>query len=113
VFSTFLSSFPVALIIASLQLITPNQMRGQIVSLYFFVANIFGVGLGPTLVAMITDYVYHDEMAIGYSLATATAVITPIVAFILWLGLRPYRDSLARAAAWSGRSEGGASQCRA
>jgi MFS family permease len=113
VFSTFLSSFPVALIIASLQLITPNQMRGQIVSFYFFVANIFGVGLGPTLVAMITDYVYHDEMAIGYSLATATAVITPIVALILWLGLRPYRESLARAATWSGHSDEGIAPCRA
>lgn len=109
VFSTFLSSFPVALIIASLQLITPNQMRGQVVALYFFMANIFGVGLGPTLVAMITDYVYHDEMAIGYSLATATVVITPIVAIILWLGLAPYRASLARASAWSG--ETGASPC--
>ena len=112
VFSTFLSSFPVALIIASLQLITPNQMRGQVVSLYFFVANIFGVGLGPTLVAMITDYIYHDEMAIGYSLATATAIITPIVAFILWFGLSPYRDSLARAATWDGQSDEGTSLCR-
>lgn len=101
VFSTFLSSFPVAVVIAALQVITPNQLRGQIVALYFFLANIFGVGLGPTIVAAITDYVYRDEMAVGYSLATAIAIITPLVAVILWLGLAPYRESLARAAAWA------------
>jgi len=106
VVSTFLSSFPVALIIASLQAITPNQMRGQVVAIYYFIANIFGVGLGPTLVASITDYVYRDEMAVGYSLATMTAVITPIVALILWLGLGPFRLSLARAAAWHEQAGG-------
>ena len=101
IFSTFLSSFPVAVIIAALQVITPNQMRAQVVALYFFLANIFGVGLGPTIVAAITDYFYRDEMAVGYSLATAVAIITPIVAILVWLGLAPYRDSLARAAAWA------------
>jgi MFS family permease len=105
VFSTFLSSFPVAVVIAALQLITPNQMRGQVVALYFFLANIFGVGLGPTLVAAITDYVYRDELAVGYALATAIAVITPIVAFIIWFGLAPYRESLARAAVWAAPSD--------
>ena len=104
-FSTFLSSFPVAVIIAALQVITPNQMRAQVIALYFFLANIFGVGLGPTIVAAITDYVYRDEMAVGYSLATAIAVITPIVAILIWLGLAPYRESLARAAAWAAPSD--------
>jgi len=95
------ASFPVAVIIAALQVITPNQMRAQVVALYFFLANIFGVGLGPTIVAAITDYFYRDEMAVGYSLATAVAIITPIVAILVWLGLAPYRESLARAAAWA------------
>ena len=101
VFSTFLSSFPVAVIIAALQVITPNQMRAQVVALYFFLANIFGVGLGPTIVAAITDYVYRNEMAVGYSLATTIVVITPVVALLVWLGLAPYRESLARAATWA------------
>jgi MFS family permease len=105
IFSTFLSSFPVAVVIAALQVITPNQMRAQVIALYFFLANIFGVGLGPTIVAAITDYVYRDEMAVGYSLATAIAVITPIVAILVWLGLAPYRESLKRAAAWAAPSD--------
>lgn len=101
VFGTYLSSFPVAAVIAALQVITPNQMRGQVVALYFFLANIFGVGLGPTIVAAITDYVYRNEMAVGYSLATAIAIITPTFAIILWIGLSHYCASLERASAWT------------
>jgi len=100
VLSIFLSSFPVALISAALQVITPNQMRGQVFALFGFVANLLGVGLGPTFVAAITNYVYHDEMRVGLSITTATLFITPVVVLLLWSGLRPFRESLARAEAW-------------
>ena len=95
--STFLSSFPVSPIIAALQAVAPNQLRGQLVALYYFIANILGVASGPTVVALLTDYLYRREAAVGLSLATASAVITPIVVVILWLGRPGYRDSLARA----------------
>ncbi len=98
---TLLSSFPVAVAIASLQVVTPNQMRGQVLSFYLFTANILGLGLGPTFVALITDYFYKNEHSVGYSLSTAVAVILPIVSLILWSGLKPFRESLARADAWS------------
>lgn len=101
VFATFLASFPVAMTIAALQVITPNEMRGQVLAIFFLIANIMGVGLGPTLVAAITDYVYHDEMMVGYSLATATVIIMPIIMLILWAGLKPYRESLTRAEQWN------------
>ncbi len=102
---TLLSSFPVAVAIASLQIVTPNQMRGQVLSFYLFTANILGLGLGPTFVAMITDYVYKNEHSVGYSLSTAVALILPIVTLILWRGLGPFRESLARSEAWAYRAE--------
>lgn len=102
---TFLSSFPVAVAIAALQIVTPNEMRGQILSFYLFIANILGLGLGPTVVAMITDYVYKNENFVGYSLSTAVAIILPIVVLILWRGLKPFRESLARSEAWAHRAE--------
>ena len=91
--------------IASLQIVTPNQMRGQVLSFYLFTANILGLGLGPTFVAMITDYFYKNEHSVGYSLSTAVALILPIVAVILALGLKPYRESLVRSEAWSDKTE--------
>jgi MFS family permease len=100
--ATFLGSFPVAPIIVALQTISPNQMRGQIVSFYLFLANILGVGLGPTVVAFLTDYLFRDERAVGWSIALLTAVVTPVVVVILSLGLRSYRQSVAAAAVWSG-----------
>ena len=100
---TLLSSFPVAVAIASLQVVTPNQMRGQVLSFYLFTANILGLGLGPTFVALITDYFYKNEHYVGYSLSTAVAIILPLVSIILWFGLKPFRESLARADAWSNK----------
>ncbi|MDZ4371264.1 MAG: MFS transporter [Phenylobacterium sp.] len=96
VFSTFLSSIPVSLIITALQAVAPNQLRGQLTAVYYFIANILGVASGPTVVALLTDYVYRDEMAVGLSLATASAIITPIVVVILAFGRAGLRDSLAR-----------------
>jgi MFS family permease len=97
--STFLSSFPVSLTITALQAVSPNQLRGQLTSVYYFIANILGVASGPTVVALLTDYIYRDEQAVGLSLATASAVITPIVVTILGFGRAGLRDGLARAAA--------------
>jgi MFS family permease len=96
--ATFFSSFPVALIIAALQVITPNAMRGQVVALFFFLASILGNGLGPTLVAVVTDYVFGNEAMVGAAISTVTVAITPFVVIILLWGLKPYRESLDRAA---------------
>ncbi len=69
--------------------------------MFFFLANLLGVGLGPTVVALITDYVFRNEHAVGYSITVANLAITPVVAVLLWWGLRPFRESLARSEAWA------------
>lgn len=97
--STFIGTLPLALISGSLQLVSPNQLRGQLSASFSFVANILGVASGPTVVALITDYVYRDEHAVGLSLATASVIVTPIVVTILAIGRAGLKDSLARAAA--------------
>jgi MFS family permease len=97
--STFIGTLPLALIGGSLQMVAPNQLRGQLSASFSFVANILGVASGPTVVALITDYVYRDEHAVGLSLATASVIVTPIVVAILFIGRPGLKDSLARAAA--------------
>ena len=76
-------------------------MRGQVSALFGFLASLLGIGLGPVFVAAITDYVFHNEHSVGYAIATANLIITPIVAILLWWGLRPFRESLARSEAWA------------
>ena len=51
---------------AAVQMITPNQMRGQIRAAYQFVFNVVGFGAGPFLVALFTDYVFGYDGALRY-----------------------------------------------
>jgi MFS family permease len=86
---------------AALQIITPNQMRGQVTALYLFIFNAIGFGSGATVVAFVTDHIFRDEALIGYSLVTVTAVLGPISAAIIWSGLEPYAANVLRAREWS------------
>jgi len=52
----------------------PNTMRAQASALYLFVVNLIGLGLGPTAVAMTTDYVFADDLAVRYSLLSVATL---------------------------------------
>ena len=81
---------------AAIQEITPNQMRGQVSAIYLFGLSFIGMGIGPTLIAAITDHVYGNDAALGQSLATAFVLAAPAAALVLWLARAPYRAALAR-----------------
>jgi MFS family permease len=82
---------------AALQIITPNQMRGQVSAMYMFIFNIVGYGLGPTAVALFTDYVFRAEGALRYSIASVAGITAPLAVLIVWYGLKPYGQSVLRA----------------
>jgi MFS family permease len=75
---------------AALQIVTPNQMRGQVTALYLFIFNVIGTGLGPTVAALLTDYVFRAESELRYALVAMQAFIGPVSLAIIWLGVRPY-----------------------
>ena len=79
----------------TLQLMSPNRMRGQVMAVYLLAGNLIGLGLGPTVVAATTDYVFGYDGAVGKSIALCALVICPIGAFILWRGLEPVRKQIA------------------
>jgi MFS family permease len=83
---------------AALQSVTPNRMRGQATALFLFVFNIVGFGCGPTVIALITDFVFHDDTRVGSALALATAVLGPLSALALYVGLKPYGRLIAATA---------------
>ena len=94
---TFLWALPHGISPAAIQLVTPNQMRAQVTALYFLTVNLIGLGIGPTFVALLTDYVYEDPALVGHSLATVVAISAPLSALILYPGLKYYRASLVQA----------------
>jgi MFS family permease len=86
---------------AAVQMITPNQMRGQIRAAYQFVFNVVGFGAGPFLVAVCTDYVFGYDGALRFSLASVAAIIGPVAALLTWYGMRPYAACVVRSRTWT------------
>ena len=71
--------------------ITPNQLRAQVAAIYFFVISLTGYTLGPTSVALLTDYVFKDESLISYSMAVVSLIVGVIGIFAGFMGIKPYR----------------------
>jgi MFS family permease len=94
--TVFCLSMPFGVAPAAIQEIMPNAMRGQASAVYLFIVNLIGLGTGPTAVALFTDYVFHDDNAVRYSLLIVGAAAQLVAIALLASGLRPYRESLAR-----------------
>lgn len=85
---------------AAVQMVTPNQMRGQATALYLFFTNMLGLALGSTLVASITDFIYADEAALMHSLSIIAAVLLPTAAWIFYRGLSAFASAMKRSEEW-------------
>ena len=89
----FLNSY-FALAISALQNITPNRMRAQVSALMLFMTNLFGLAIGPSAVAAITDFVFASDAALARSLSLLPLIICPLAAASLGWGLIYYRLAL-------------------
>jgi MFS family permease len=80
--------------------VTPNQYRAQVSAVYLFVVNALGLGIGPTLVPLLNDHLFHDPLKIRFSLIIVVfcAALTAIT--LLWIVRPIYRQKLAEAAQW-------------
>jgi MFS family permease len=72
--------------------ITPNQIRGQVTAVYFFVISMTGYTLGPTSVALITDFIFKDESLIMYSMSIVSLVVGLIGIYAGFKSLNYFRD---------------------
>lgn len=90
----FFSAFQGGIAAGTLQLMTPNEMRGQAAAVYFLSSNLIGLGLGPTVVASFTDFVFKDDAAVGQSLALTAAIMCPLAALIVLSGLKSVKKMI-------------------
>ncbi|MEH6565497.1 MAG: MFS transporter [Halopseudomonas sp.] len=100
-FNVFTVAMPFGVAPAAIQEIMPNAMRGQASAIYLFTITLIGLGIGPTAVAMFTDYVFQDDMAVRYSIFIVASVITVGSIILLWMGLKPYRAARDTLENWS------------
>ncbi len=101
----FCTSAPWGIAVSALKQITPNEMRGQISAVYLFFVNIIGIGFGPTLIAVVTDYGFAEDSALRYSMSLVGGVAAIFGVLALTLGLPHFRQSLQRAEQWESARE--------
>jgi MFS family permease len=85
---------------AAIQMVTPNQMRGQITAFYLFMYTVFGA-FGSVFVALVTRFLVGDESKLWLSMVIAVAALLPIAVFILSLAIKPFGREVARLEALS------------
>jgi MFS family permease len=88
----FFLALPMGTAVAALQMIFPNQVRGQISAFYLFVLNLGGLSLGPLLPGVLNDYVFHSEAAIGTSIALTIGAGAILMLVVFVSTHRPYRN---------------------
>jgi MFS family permease len=86
----FCGAVSTGLVPAATQLITPNELRGQATALYLLLVTLIGLGLGPTLVALLVDFHFKDTLAVGKALAIVLCATWLLAVTIMVTGIRPY-----------------------
>lgn len=85
--ASYLVTFPLALFATGLQSASPNEMRGLMAGCFVLSTNLIGLALGPTSVALASDYIFGSPQAVGRSLALVGGTVLPMAVFLLWRGL--------------------------
>jgi MFS family permease len=73
-----------------MQIVTPNELRGQVNAIYLFTLSVLGQGLGPTVVALLTDYVFQSEADLRYAMMSVAAVAGPVSLALIYMAVKPY-----------------------
>lgn len=80
--------------------VTPNQFRAQVSAVYLFVVNSIGLGLGPALVPILNQALFHDPAKIRFSLVIVVFGSAATAATLLFTERPAFRQRLTEAMAW-------------
>jgi MFS-type transporter involved in bile tolerance (Atg22 family) len=72
--------------------------------MYYFVLNAIGFFVGPTSVAMLTDYVFGDESQLRYSMLVVAVVVSIGGAVLLTWCLPHFRAAVRESRTWTTRT---------
>ena len=73
---------------ATIQLMAPVHVRGQMTGLYFGLSALVGAGFGPMIVGAVTDFVFADPAKLGWSLGIVITTGLTVTLFMLRIFLR-------------------------
>lgn len=92
----FFASFPMPTSTAAMQFLSPNQVRAQVSALFLLVSNLLGLGLGTTLVALLTDRYFGSPLAVGSSMSIVSVGASLLAIVLLLKGCQCFRASMER-----------------
>ena len=95
---------PTAAGAAAVVSIAPPTMRAQCVAFYYFVLNAVGFFVGPTAVALVTDFYFADESQLRYSMWVVAVAVSIIGTALLVYNLPHFRAAAREAREWSGEA---------
>ena len=82
---------PFGAAVAVIPMVSPPQFRAQLVAIYLLVANVLGQAGGPWLVAQLTDGLFGNDAAVGWSLMIAVPLLLIAGSALTWTGWKPLR----------------------
>lgn len=97
----FFVGFPPVLLTSAIQMVAPNRLRGQLGAVFLLSVGLIGVTGGPILPSLFTDYLFHSDAALRYSLSLAATIVLPLSVAFLWRGLPQYRAALEQSRSWT------------
>ena len=81
---------------AVMLIVTPNQIRGQVMALYLFIYTVVAQGLAPVITGATTDLVFTEPEHLRWSILLLHMLFLPLAFIATWFGLRPYRETVER-----------------
>lgn len=103
--AVFIGAMPWGVGPAAIQEIMPNKMRGQASAVYLFIINLFGLGFGPFILSIFTQYVFKADTGVRWSLLVVPLGAHTISAIFLILALKPFLRSLERLKEWNAEQD--------
>lgn len=88
--TVFFANMPFPCAATALQLIVPNRARAQVSAVYVTFTTLVGLAVGPTVIGLMTDYVFQDPADIRYSMSVVVGLAAPIMVVMMFLAMRPY-----------------------
>lgn len=91
-------ALPQAMVASALQVASPNRMRGIVSTLYIFIISVCGLGVAPSIIAFVTEYILGDINRVGESLAIVSVISALGATWLYYGSLSHFRKSIADAA---------------
>ena len=90
--ASFFVTLPLAGTSSAMVIVSPNRIRGVITGIYVVITSVFGLVLGPFLVASSTDFIFQDPNAVAKSLALVSVLIGPVGIFFMLKGVHAFGE---------------------